>query len=76
MAVGEGRGLPSAVCGKGAALGDSIKAARGVEASLTQLHRWLLLFSACSRPGPKAKGPLPPLGARLGQAPGAPCSRF
>ena len=38
VAVGESRGLPSVVCGKMAALGDSIKAAQGVEASLTRLH--------------------------------------
>lgn len=38
VTVGEGRGLWWVAHGKVAALGNSIKAARGVEASLTWLH--------------------------------------
>lgn len=56
VAVGKGRGLPVAACGKASALGNSAKAARGVEAS-TALP---LLFSMCGCPGAKAKRPLPP----------------
>lgn len=38
VTVGEGRGLWWAAHGKVAALGNSIKAAWGIEASLTRLH--------------------------------------